>query len=381
MTSRIVELRSEHLPAARAFNARMRDGGAPGDFVHASISHPDPAAPVRTTQEIVWDGVDVHGGVLRFEFPASPQPVVNFQSPISEGTIDKRHSMVAMQLVRHMQQAGRAFIVGMGGFDKPLPRLLKASGWRVEAIPFFFRVHRPNRFLRELPLLRQTRKLAFLSAIARVTGLGWAGLQARHWWSTRRVRSDCALHQLESWPPWVDEVWSEFSARCSFAVSRDRRTLDWLYPPADTRVLRFSMRARGADVGWVTCVRSEMRNDGYFGNLCVGTILDGLAPEGYASTLVNLADRELHARGCDVVISNQTHRSFVQAFAACGFLSRPSNYLLACTGPLASLIGERGTSLVHVTRGDGDGRIHLMSAPPRHEELRQPGESPLTASV
>jgi hypothetical protein len=381
MSSQIVELGSDHLPAARAFNARMQAGGAPGDFVHASISHRDPAAPVRTTQEIVWDGADVHGGVLRFEFPASPQPVVNFQSPISEGTIDKQYSMVAMQLVRHMQQAGRAFIVGMGGFDKPLPRLLKASGWRVVAVPFFFRVHRPNRFLRELPLLRQSRKLASLSGIARVTGLGWAGLQARHWWSTRPVRSDCALHPLEGWPPWVDEVWSEFSARCSFAVSRDRRTLDWLYPSADRRVLRFSMRARGADVAWVTCVRSEMRDDAHFGNLCVGTILDGLAPEGYASTLVGLADRELRARGCDVVISNQTHRSFVQAFADCGFLSRPSNYLLACTRPLASLIEERGASLVHVTRGDGDGRIHLMSAPPTYAEHRQPGESRLPASV
>jgi hypothetical protein len=359
----------------------MHAAGAPGNFVHASISHPDPAAPVQTTQEIVWDGADVRGGVLRFEFPASPQPVVNFQSPISEGTIDKHYSMVAMQLVRHMQQAGRAFIVGMGGFDKPLPRLLKASGWRVEAVPFFFRVHRPNRFLRELPLLRQSRKLAALSGIARVTGLGWAGLQALHWWSTRPLRSDCALRQLEAWPPWVDDVWSEFSARCSFAVSRDRRTLDWLYPPADARVLRFSMRACGADVGWVTCVRSEMRDDGHFGNLCVGTILDGLAPEGYESTLVGLADRELRARGCDVVISNQTHRSFVQAFADCGFLSRPSNYLLACTRPLASLIEENGAGLIHVTRGDGDGRIHLMSAPPTHAELRQHRESPLPASI
>ena len=381
MTSQIVALRRDHLPAARAFNARMRAAGAPGGFVHASISHLDPAAPVQTKQEIVWDGADVHGGVLRFEFPASPQPVVNFQSPISEGTIDKHYSMVAMQLVRHMQQAGRAFIVGMGGFDKPLPRLLKASGWRVEAVPFFFRVHRPNRFLRELPLLRQSRKLAALSGIARVTGLGWAGLQALHWWSTRPLRSDCALRQLEAWPPWVDDVWSEFSARCSFAVSRDRRTLDWLYPPADARVLRFSMRARGADVGWVTCVRSEMRDDGHFGNLCVGTILDGLAPEGYESTLVGLADRELRARGCDVVISNQTHRSFVQAFADCGFLSRPSNYLLACTRPLASLIEENGAGLIHVTRGDGDGRIHLMSAPPTHAELRQHRESPLPASI
>ena len=381
MTSQIVELRPEHFPAARSFNDRMRAAGAPGNFVHASLVHQDPTAPVLRTQYIVWDGVDVHGGGLRFEFPASPQPVVNFQAPISEGTIDKQYSMVAMQLVRHMQKAGRAFIVGMGGFDKPLPRLLKAAGWRVEAIPFFFHVHRPNRVLRELPLLRRSRKLAVLSGMARVTGLGWAGTQALHWRSTRPLRSDCDLRQLESWPPWVDDVWREFSARCSFAVSRDRRALEWLYPPADTRVLRFSMEASGVDVGWVACVRSEMRDDGYFGNLCVGTILDGLAPEGYESTLVGLADRELRARGCDVVISNQTHRSFVQAFADCGFLSRPSNYLLACTRTLASQIEENGAGLVHVTRGDGDGRIHLMGAPPTCAELRQPGESPLPASI
>lgn len=381
MTSQIVEFRREHVPAARRFNARMRAAGAPAGFVRESVSEPEPAAPVRATQEIVWDGLDIHGGVLRLDFPASPEAVVNFQSPISEGTIDKRFSMVAMQLVRHMQQAGRAFIVGMGGFDQPLPRLLKASGWRVAAIPFFFRVHRPNRFMAELPLLRERRTLRMLSWMARATGLGWAGLHSLQWRSARPLRPDCALYPIDRWPSWVDDVWSEFSPGCSFAVSRDRATLEWLYPGSDPRVLRFSLRAHGADVGWVTCVRAEMQEHSHFGNLCVGTILDGLVPEPYARTLVGLADRELSARGCDIVISNQTHERFVQAFADCGFLSRPSNYLLACTRPLAAIIEENGTRLMHVTRGDGDGRIHLMGAPLGHREVRQPGESPLPAST
>jgi hypothetical protein len=59
------------------------------------------------------------------------------------------------------------------------------------------------------------------------------------------------------------------------------------------------------------------------------------------------------------VITNQSHALWIGAFRQAGFASARSNYLLAMSKPLAEATGA-AADRIHVCRGDGDGRIHLM---------------------
>lgn len=282
------------------------------------------------------------------------------QAPVSEGIIDKRYGMTAMLLLKFMQQRGsHLFVVGMGDERNPLPRLLKAGGWSVQPVPFFFLVNRPNRFLRELKLLRNNPKRRLLAAIAAGTGTGWAAIQALHARGllAQLATGDYTIEPLPAWDSWVDSIWERFRKHCSFGVARDQRTLAELYPDSDARLLRFSIRQKGRPVGWSVCFNTPMTDHNHFGNMRVATILDSIAEPGAEAATVTLTARVLKRERADLVVSNQTHLFWQDPFRRCGFRTAPSNYLLAMSPALAKAAGQDGG--IHVTRGDGDGRIHL----------------------
>ena len=365
MPAKTIALTNREVESAKAFNTRMAAAGAPSDFVAERVYPAAAGALITKTQYVVVDGEAVRGGVLKVEYPAwlngSPLSATNYQSPISEGIIDKNQSLTAMVLVKFMQQAGsRSFVVGMGDAGNPLPRLLKAAGWSVEPIPFFFRVCRPNRFLSELQLLKGDAKRRILAKIASATGAGWLGIHALQ---SRGIMADAAarkyrIQQVAEWGSWADVFWERFRNTCSFGVLRDRRTLAELYPASDTRLIRFLLERGGRPVGWAACFNSQTNGHRIFGNLRVATILDCIAEPEHASPLIASAIRELHALGADLVVTNQTHRFWREAFHRSGFLTSKSNYLLAMSHVLAKDMASVRDS-IHVTRGDGDGRIHL----------------------
>ena len=74
-----------------------------------------------------------------------------------------------------------------------------------------------------------------------------------------------------------------------------------------------------------------------------------------------LTAREMASRDADLVLVNHSHTAWVRAYRAAGFLNGPSNYLLAMSKKLTEIVHSvpQGDDHVHVTRGDGDGRIHL----------------------
>ncbi|HEY3458470.1 MAG TPA: hypothetical protein VGK64_28065 [Bryobacteraceae bacterium] len=365
MAAKTILLTEAEVEAAKAFNARMAAARAPSDFVAEHVYPTAAGALITKTQYVVVDGEAVRGGVLKVEYPAwlngSPLSATNYQSPISEGIIDKKQSLTAMVLVKFMQQAGsRSFVVGMGDAGNPLPRLLKAAGWSVEPIPFFFRVCRPNRFLLELQLLKDDPKRRVLARLAAATGAGWLGIRTLQ---SRGIPAGIAarkyrIQQVAEWGSWADILWERFRNTCSFGVLRDCRTLAELYPASDARLIRFLLEHGGRPVGWAACFNSQMNGHRIFGNLRVATILDCTAEPEHALPLIASAVQELHAAGADLVVTNQTHRSWREAFHRCGFLTSNSNYLLAMSPVLAKDLAPARES-IHVTRGDGDGRIHL----------------------
>ncbi len=369
MPLEFVPLTDHYLEAARAFNQRMREAAAPTDFLlpESRSAAPHSAAQIRWTQYVAWDGDQIRGGVIEMDQPGwlgqRPVRAFNYQSELSEAIIDRKYAMVATQMLKFLERQGKlAFGVGMGSESRPLPRLLKAGGWSVRAVPFLFRVHRAGTVLRELRALNSSPVLSMVARAAAFTGIGSLAFQLLH---LRRSSPGASIREVKGWGDWADEIWEGFRSHCSFAVQRDRRTLDDLYPKSDPRLHIFVVERGGHPVGWTVCFDTPARDHAHlrphFGRLRVGSILDcAAAPQDMRATAV-LTDSELGQRGVDLVVSNQCHGLWIRNFRSAGFRSGPSNFLLATSRTLteAVQIVPDGENRIHITRGDGDGRLGL----------------------
>ncbi len=337
-----IQLISEaDLEAARAFNARMRAANAPTDLLLPENVPPrnerDDAAR-RSRHYVIRDGEFVRGGFLRVDQPgwlnAAECHTVNYQSPLSEGIADRRFIMVAPLMLRFMEKHGDGqFMLGMGGEDKPLAKFLRSAGWLVRPAPFLFRVHRAGRFLRELPVRHRSRTRSFAAQAARWSGLGPLGATLAQWRAlgAAEKRNGFTIERVTEWGEWADEIWARFREDCSFAVCRDRRSLREMYDlEGDPRLIVMLVRLRGQSVGWTASYITAMKDNAYFGNMQVATILDSVALRHAMRAAAALTDRELGAQAADLTITNQTHASWVRAFRESGFLAGPSKLHRGC---------------------------------------------------
>jgi hypothetical protein len=159
----------------------------------------------------------------------------------------------------------------------------------------------------------------------------------------------------------VDTIWACSRDELVFSSVRDLAALNDLYPESDPRLRRFLLRSNGHAVGWSTGIVTAMRDNQYFGNLSVGTILDGMAPPEHLSALLALSRDELCQLGADLILTNQAHAKWQKQLHRVGFLPGPSNYAVAISKSLTAVLQETpdSESRIHVNRGDGAGRLHL----------------------
>jgi hypothetical protein len=369
MEIRIVPYTEPLASAAGSFNRRMREHNQTeyllGETAPVTESE---EAPIRNAPYLAVEGDAVRGGFLLASFPAflageEGVEVLNCREPVSEAIIDRKYSFLALQMLKFMDRKGPyLFALGMGSQERPFPRLLKGAGWTVYPVPFLFRVVRARPFLENLQRLQQPPLLAATARIAARSGAGSmaTGLAQARPFSGLTGLKGLTLHQVSAWDEWADQLWEQFRLLCSFTVTRDRRTLNALYPPGD-RIRIYLMRRGGQPAGWVTALHTSMRGHRHFGNMRVGTILDAVAAPGEMRAAATLAMRALAADGADLLVTNQSHELWVRAFRKAGFLGAASNYILALSKRLAARIAEQpgGHTTVHLTRGDSDGRIFL----------------------
>jgi hypothetical protein len=118
---------------------------------------------------------------------------------------------------------------------------------------------------------------------------------------------------------------------------------------------------RGQAIGWAAVLDTEMSGDRYFGDLRVGTLVDGFAAPANAPAVVDAATQFLTDRGVDLIVSNQAHHAWTAGLKAAGFLQGPSNFGFAMSKRLAEAVApwEGRWADFHVNRGDGDGPINL----------------------
>ncbi len=367
MSLTIVAQGPEHRDAVAAFNQRLRDALGQPPFLLPLDPAPDPwhKLHISSCHYVALEEGEVRGGYRIVVYPAvlngEPVTAVNLQSPLSESVIDKRYRHVAPEMITDLvRKQPIAFEVGMGSLEARLPKRLRSLGWSVEEVPFLFRVHRANRFFTEMPMFNSPWFRRWGARVAALSGLGSAGCLWLHR-KRKKLPSGLRLLRESSWGDWADAVWHAFRPELRFGVRRDAAVLEELYPPEEPR-LRIYRVVRGEQtLGWAAALLTQMRDNRYFGNLRVGTVLDAAAqPEAFFAVAA-LADEALEAEGADLVITNQSLPRWQEAFRDAGFLRGPSNYLCACSPALVEALSPSPVSdgLVHVVRGDGPGRIHL----------------------
>ena len=145
-----------------------------------------------------------------------------------------------------------------------------------------------------------------------------------------------------------------------------RCRLNVLYPPDDERYTRIRVqnRATGKDIGWVMVVHKRMHNDKYFGDLHVGTLVNGCASRRDVPAAMAAGFEHLVSRGVDLVVCNWSHKVWGKAARSQNFLPGPSNFIYFVSPEAKPVLeAECPLSECHMTRGDCDTPSSLM--PPR----------------
>jgi hypothetical protein len=360
--------RDERVPAVRDFNQRLRAHGIQHRFPETARSIALPPLPERSIfQEyyLACEGERVHGGYV-----LKRQPLVldgelisagNYQFPLSEGIIDPTHVSLGVRFLRHaMKQQPRLYTLGLGGHDEAIARLLRAAGWTLGEVPFYFKVFHASPLLRELAPLRTTRLRRLAADALAITRLGSLGLFFfdRLFRPVRaRLDRSIAWQRVDSFGGWADDLWQRCRDHYRMMTVRDRDTLEILYP--ESRFIRVRLTRRDSTIGWSVLLATQMEANKYFGRMRVGTLVDCLALPEDAEAVALASMEELKTAGCDIAISNQQHRSWGRALERAGFSQGPSNFILGFSPALKNDLEPIDWRGLHFNRGDGDGPYNL----------------------
>ena len=157
MSLEILPYSQDAVPAVREFNQRLLAGGAPADQQFPET--PDPGWMPGMELFLAVEGSLVRGGyILRRQVFSSGRdsvPAAHYRLPLSEGIVNRAYATLGLRMVRDaLAREPRLYAMGMGGWDKPLPQMLKRLRWKMCEVPFHFKVCHPVRFLHHIRALR-----------------------------------------------------------------------------------------------------------------------------------------------------------------------------------------------------------------------------------
>jgi hypothetical protein len=251
----------------------------------------------------------------------------------------------------------------MGGFKEPIARLLKAAGWQLFSVPFYFQVIRPFPFFKNIAFLRKSFVRRFACDILAYSGLGWLSIAAVKIRHPLRIPGSESVEAevVEEFGPWADEIWEASKAQYGLCSVRDAATLRKMYPRDVPNCIRLKVSRKGRPIGWSVLLNTRLAGHAHFGNMRLGSIVDCFAGPDNATHVLARSRAHLVRQGADLIVSNQSHRIWRTAFRLCGFVTGPSNFLFASSRALTEAMSRTHVSAedVHVNRGDGDGPINL----------------------
>ena len=367
MPIRIQPFDARHREAVVAFNRRLAAAGSSWQFpeepVPGWLARGD-GSPVFQEFFVALEGEAVRGAYALQHRPAAVGgellPVETWYLPISEGAIDLRYALLAMQIARDaLRRAPLSYCLGMNGLASPLAGLVARLGCEPGLVPFFVRIENGARFAREARYARKRAALARLLDVAAATGaasLGAALLRL----ALRRgpgLGPATTVETVAEFGPWADDLWQRCHAHYSFIELRDAATLNRVYPKERPRLRRLRVVRDGETLGWAVLQVARMSDNPNFGNLHVGRITDAFGAPEHAGAVMRAAADALAADGVDLMLSNQSHPVWCAALRRNAFLSIPSNFAFAPAPDLAKRLQavDPERRRLHLNRGDGDG--------------------------
>ena len=364
MSITIEAYREEHENAVQAFNRRLVKATSDPDLVFYKSSAPKwlpkvEGSPLYNEYFVALEGSVVRGAyALKYErFAISGQgecTVACYHHPLSEGIVNRAYSSVgSLLLLDALGRESNLYALGMGGYDRPLAKMLKAMSWRLTLVPFYFRIVHPTRFLREMIAVRSSPWRRLLMDLAAFSGLGWAAISAAQSFKGMNAPRSVESVEVSEFPDWTEALWLAAKEEYSLTSVRDHKTLLRLYPASEKHLTKICVLRKGKPLGWV--VVGERRKDAKYGSLRVGSIVDCWARPEDARAVITAATQALEKQEMDLILTNQSHKQWRQALASCGFWQAESNFVFATSKGFPQLLGSADGGEFHLNRANGDG--------------------------
>jgi hypothetical protein len=362
------------LDAVARFNQRLKAGGReeempldpalPGEAQFRPEGFPlyrrliiaEDGQEVRAAMLLCHHNVFLHGARHDFYWT---------KMPLSEGIVNAKYSLAIIQLMKKALQL-HPFMMGVGAGtpDSDGYRLFVNLRWRYQSVPFFFFPVKVSKVLRDLRYLQKNAKLRYGALLGAYSGGGAAvsGILALRRKFLANL-SGCEASVTAGFDDWADRVFANALAEYPVAIRSDATALNIVYPPDDQRYVRLRVKRKGTktEMGWIVVARKQMRDNHYFGNLRVGTLVDGFGRAEEVPTLIAAGLHHLVESGADIVVANFSHAAWTQACRRSGMFSGPSNYQIFVS-PQGPLMLEAACPLdqLHITRGHSDGMDNLI---------------------
>jgi len=366
------------LAAVARFNSRLKAGGReeeipldpalPGEAqyrpegfpVYRRIIIAEDGQEVRAAMMLCYHNVFIHGERRDFCWT---------KMPLSEGIIDLKYSLAIIQLMKRVLDY-QPFMMGVGAGTPESDgyRLFVNLRWRHRSVPFFFYPVKVSKVLRGLSYLKNNARLRYGALLGAYSGIGAAvsGLLALRRKLPSVLSGNLSGYEdsvVEGFDEWADRIFAQSLSDYPVAIRSDATSLNIVYPPDDHRYIRLRVRREGtkADVGWIVVASKQMSSNHYFGDLKVGTLVDGFGRSEDVPALVAAGLDHLVGIGVDIIVANFSHAAWAEACCRSGMFSGPSNFQIFVS-PKGRPLLEESCPLhqIHVARGHSDGMDNLI---------------------
>jgi hypothetical protein len=362
------------LAAVARLNSRLKAGGRDDEIpldpaLPGEAQYRPEGFPVYRRMMIAEDGQEVRAAMMLCHHNIFIHGVKRdfcwTKMPLSEGIVDLKYSTAIVQLIKRALDY-QPFMMGVGAGTSTSEghRFFVKLRWRRLSVPFFFYPVKVNNVLRGMRYLKNSSRLRYGALLGAYSGLGAvvSGLLSLR----RKIAdgySDCEDSVVEGFGEWANHIFYNSLSDYTVAMRSDATSLNIVYPPNDHRYIRLRVKRKGTetDIGWIVVASKQMRDNHYFGDLKVGTLVDGFGRSENAPALVAAGLKRLVSIGVDIIVANFSHVAWVEACRRSGMFSGPSNFQLFVS-PKGGPALEESCSLhqIHIARGHSDGMDNLI---------------------
>jgi hypothetical protein len=174
-----------------------------------------------------------------------------------------------------------------------------------------------------------------------------------------KKESNILVKEMGDFDENVEFVWEKAKEYNSFIAVRNSEYLRTLY--SNNKFIKLKFFDSGKIVGWSISLCTQLDNHKQFGYMKLGSIVDCLSLKGYETSIIKKTSQILKKKGADLIVSNQSHIFWKNAFKMNSFVNGPSNFIFASSTALSKKLESniKSKNHIHLTRGDGDGPINL----------------------